>query len=220
MKTKNNLNRRKFFGMSLLAAGGLITSARAQSSCELKSTPEQPEGPFYPILDQSDKDTDLTSVIGLKGKAIGKVIIVQGKVQDLDCQPVESALVEIWQACHTGKYNHTSDPNPAPADPNFQYWGRAVTDKLGFYQFKTIVPGAYPAGGNWIRPPHIHFKIQKLGYIELITQMYFLGESLNDQDLILNRLQPIARQNVIVPLIKSDETEYPIANFNISLEKI
>lgn len=151
-KEKISLNRRKLLSLGLVAAGGLVTSVSAKAICR-DTTPPQPEGPFYPVDDQADKDTDLTYVRGGRAKAHGQVIIVQGQVIDQTCTPVQGALVEIWQACHTGKYNHPSDPNTAALDPNFQYWGRAVTGVDGSYSFKTILPGAYPAGEGWIRPP-------------------------------------------------------------------
>lgn len=222
MKQKVDINRRNLLRMGLVTAGGLLatSAATAQSLCQLKTTPEQPEGPFYPVKDQPDKDTDLIYVNGSTKQAQGDVIIVEGSVTDQNCNPVGGALVEIWQACHTGKYDHPSDPNTAALDPNFQYWGRALTKADGHYQFRTIIPGAYPAGDGWIRPPHIHYKVQKLGYIELITQMYFAGESLNDQDLILNRIHPSQRNNVVVPLITKSNANHPVATFNITLEKI
>lgn len=218
-KEKISLNRRKLLSLGLVAAGGLVTSVSAKAICR-DTTPPQPEGPFYPVDDQADKDTDLTYVRGGRAKAHGQVIIVEGQVIDQTCTPVQGALVEIWQACHTGKYNHPSDPNTAALDPNFQYWGRAVTGVDGSYSFKTILPGAYPAGEGWIRPPHIHFKVQKLGYIELITQMYFAGDDLNDRDLILNRLSSGERNNVVVPLVSKTNQKHPVAHFNINLEKI
>lgn len=222
MKNKVDINRRSLLKMGLVTAGGLLatSTAAAQAVCQLRSTPEQPEGPFYPIKDQPDKDTDLIYVNGSTKQALGTVILVQGTVSNQMCEPVSGALVEIWQACHTGKYNHQSDPNSAALDPNFQYWGKAVSDSNGHYQFRTIIPGAYPAGEGWIRPPHIHFKVQRLGYFELITQMYFAGEALNDQDLILNRLPLNDRNNVVIPLIEKETAAHPVANFNITLEKI
>jgi len=36
-----------------------------------------------------------------------------------------------------------------------------------------------------MRPPHIHFKVSKPGFKELVTQMYFPGQPLNDADLLL-----------------------------------
>ena len=49
---------------------------------------------------------------------------------------------------------------------------------------KTIKPGAYPAGPNRMRPPHIHFEVTGTS-ARLVTQMYFAGEPLNDTDPFL-----------------------------------
>lgn len=190
--------RRRFLQMgvgSLMVAG----VARAAEVCKL--TPPQTEGPFYPIEDQPDKDWDLTQLKGKRKSALGEVVWVGGEVRDENCVPVAGALVEIWQACVTGRYNHPSDPNTSAAlDENFQYWGKAITDKNGRYTFKTIKPGSYPAARGWDRPPHIHYKVTKLGYLELTTQMYFAGEDLNNQDRILQRLSRSEQEQVVRPI--------------------
>ena len=194
-------SRRLFLSQSSLALAALTgIASKAQSAgltCEL--TPRQPKGPFYPVVNQADKDTDLTSVLGRTGRAQGQVVWVGGVVRNSDCEVVEGALVEIWQACATGRYNHPNDPNTTAAlDPDFQYWGRAVTDAAGVYRFKTILPGSYPADRDWVRPPHIHFRVLKRGYHELITQMYFAGQSLNDADRILQSLSADDQKRSIV----------------------
>lgn len=216
---KINLNRRQTLKLGLLGTGLTFLGSQglAENLCRL--TPIQTEGPFYPIHGQLDTNEDLVQLNGKSEKAKGKIIWVQGKVQDLSCQPIAGALVEIWQACHTGKYDHPSDPNPAALDPHFQYWGKSVSDQNGNYRFRTIVPGAYPAAAGWVRPPHIHFKIQKLGYLEMITQMYFSGEKLNSHDRILQRLPLVDQRNVVVELKDSKELGHPVAEFNITLEK-
>lgn len=216
-------SRRSLLKNSLTTSAALLgisAIAKAQGQCLALKTPPQPEGPFYPIVDQLDKDNDLINVRGSKKIAKGQVIIVQGVVADQNCQPVPGVLVEIWQACHTGKYNHASDPNPAKLDPDFQYWGKAVTNARGEYRFRTIVPGAYPAGDGWIRPPHIHYKVSRVGYKELITQMYFAGHELNMKDLYIQRLSPADRAKVIIPLKHVQGLPHPIGNFNILIEKM
>jgi len=209
-----NLSRRKILKTlgTVTGIAALAPIARAQSLCG-PLTPRQTEGPFYPRKDQVDKDTDLTSVKGSSEAALGRVIYIEGSVQDTNCRPVEDAFVEIWQACASGKYNHPADTNPAPADPHFQYWGIARTDPNGNYSFKTIYPGAYPASEDWMRPPHIHFKVHKWGYQELITQLYFEGEELNEKDLILERIAEPLQELVVRPVL--NET----VNFNITLKK-
>lgn len=218
------MKRRDLLKNSLVTSIGLIalkqTAAANELICKPGPTPRQPEGPFYPIIDQLDTDADLIRVEGHSQVAIGEVIIVQGQVTDQNCKPVKGVLVEIWQACASGKYNHESDPNTAPLDPNFQYWGKAITDEQGNYRFRTIIPGAYPADVGWIRPPHIHFKISRVGYKELITQMYFAGQDLNGQDLILQDLSHAEQEKVIVELKKNSSSPHPVGNFNIQIKKL
>ncbi len=217
------LNRRNLIRNGLLTTAALMAlplKSAAAEKCLPGKTPPQVEGPFYPVVDQLDTDSDLIQVQGSNVGAKGKIVIIEGVVTDQLCVPVAGALVEIWQACETGKYNHPSDPNPAALDPNFQYWGKAVTDSQGRYRFRTIIPGAYQASGDWKRPPHVHFKVSRLGYIELITQMYFAGESLNDKDLILKRLKKSDQAKVIVAFKEIKKAPHPIGNFNIQIEKI
>jgi protocatechuate 3,4-dioxygenase beta subunit len=189
-----------FLGLSLLTAG----LARAGESCGL--TPAQTEGPFYPVADQLDKDADLTRLAGSTQAAAGQVVVITGQVRTADCAPLAGAMVEIWQACSSGRYNHPDDSSSAPLDSNFQYWGRTHTDAGGMYSFRTIKPGAYPASADWIRPPHVHFKIAAPGFRSLTTQMYFAGDPLNARDRILRSLSPAQRQLVVpefVPLAGS-----------------
>lgn len=217
------MKRRNLLKNSIIAATSLLSvAALAQNTplCALSKTPQQPEGPFYPVVDQVDTDSDLIQLQGHNQIAKGKIIIVEGHLTDQKCKPVPNALVEIWQACETGKYNHPSDPNTAELDPNFQYWGKAITDQNGFYRFRTIIPGAYPADTDWIRPPHIHFKVAKVGYVELITQMYFAGEKYNRSDKILSRLSQNQQKEVIVNLVENAQLKHPVAIFNIKIESL
>lgn len=221
--TPAKISRRQMMITSIGAVGVVASGSEALSQVCAGLTPQQPEGPFYPIDNQLDKDNDLTFNQSATGRPKGQLLYVRGVVTDQDCMPVAGALVEIWQACSTGKYNHRNDPNPAALDPNFQYWGQAVTDVQGRYIFKTIIPGAYPASTTWVRPPHIHYKVAKRGYRDLITQLYFKGNPLNAKDLILQELPVADRQKVVVDLSKPQAGYDPaaaIATFNISLRKM
>lgn len=217
MKRRDLLKTSLVSSISLLA---LSKTAMAANICAPGLTPKQAEGPFYPEVDQLDTDADLVQVAGQTQAALGEVVLVEGIVTDQFCTPVAGALVEIWQACVSGKYNHASDPNTAPLDPNFQYWGKSVTDKNGFYRFRTIIPGAYPADTDWVRPPHIHFKISRLGYVELITQMYFKGNDLNGQDKILQQLGKSDQEKVVIQLNTVAGQLYPVGEFNIQIKKV
>lgn len=218
-------NRRNFlkFGIGgvtgALAAGSLISRAFSSESCTI--TPPQTMGPFYPGEKEFGQDIDLTRVAGRSQRAKGQVVYVKGRVVDHLCRPIANANVELWQACASGRYNSPKDPNTsAELDPNFKYWAETFTNEKGEYLFKTIIPGAYPATSDWHRPPHLHMKITKLGHKELVTQMYFKGEVLNDRDYILQDLSAVERDNVIVDFTPSPAGFEPgtlMGHFEITL---
>ena len=207
--------------MSLATTLGLASGKALGQAGLCGLTPVQTEGPFYPINDQADKDNDLTVVKGANGKALGQQIVITGQVVDQSCRAVEGALVEIWQACHSGRYNHPNDPNPAALDDNFQYWGQAVTNADGRYSFLTIVPGRYPASATWLRPPHIHYKVHKRGFHELTTQMYFLGDRDNGADRILQALPEAEKKKVLVEFRPSaQDSAVLVGEFDISIKEV
>jgi protocatechuate 3,4-dioxygenase beta subunit len=225
MKDDSGLSRRQLFGWGSFVAGVLTANSaigQILDACGL--TPPQTEGPFYPVVNQADKDTDLTQVRGKTGRAKGQVIYIQGQVVDEHCGPVPNALVEIWQACWSGRYHHPGDTSGNVLDPNFQYWGRASTDAQGNYQFKTIIPGAYKADTNWWRPPHIHYKVHALGYHDLTTQMYFAGNQYNDADLILQNVPAAERDRVIVDFAAAEGPQFDansqLGRFDIALRRV
>jgi protocatechuate 3,4-dioxygenase, beta subunit len=194
-------------GIGAVAAGFMFGSvARAMTRT---STPPQPEGPFYPVKDQLDKDADMTQVASQTETATGQRVRLTGQVIDITSgAAVTGAVVEFWQACESGKYNHPKDTNDAPLDPYFQYWAQVRSDQNGDFGLLTIKPGAYPADGTWVRPPHIHVKVHKPGYPSLTTQIYFAGDTLNDSDKILQRLTPAQRSMVTVDFKKDPSTDF------------
>ena len=182
----------------MIAGAALVATGRAaKAACAL--TPSQVAGPFYPRAIQ-DYDWDLTSVSGGTGRAEGEVIEVTGQVLDAKCQPLPGSVLEVWQANVHGRYNHPGDKlTDRPLDPNFQGYARIATGKDGRYRFLTIFPASYPAMGDWVRPPHIHFKVHAPFNPSVTTQMYFAGEPLNDIDLLLAPLSPEQRALLEVP---------------------
>lgn len=208
--------RRNWLRLSLSAiAAGIITGFTKRGKYGgCIPTPIQEAGPF-PVMkfrNQADHDINLVQIKGNTKAATGQVIIVTGIVQDADCNPVHGAVVEIWQANHVGKYRHELQDNGS-SDPNFQGWGQAVTNKKGLYRFTTILPGLYGS-----RARHIHFKVARRGYHELVTQMYFEGDERQKNDFVLNQLTHKEQVMLIVTPVESEGI--PTFNFNIHLEKI
>ena len=183
---------------------------------EDRTTPHEIEGPFYPVMPQKDKDFDLTHVTGRRGPAKGKDIWITGEVYDSAGNPVEDAMVEIWHANAEGRYNHPHDPNPAPRDQNFQGWAIVPSGTAGGFRFHTVMPGSYPAGPGWERPPHIHFKVMKRGFVELITQMYFPGHPLNETDRLLQRKTDAEQKLMIAEVLRERDSDF---HYRIVLER-
>ena len=217
---KNNFNqRRRNFLKRLLALGALITSdwlvpSFVYSNCNL--TPRESSGPFYPLSYPLDQDNDLTYLKDKSQKAKGEIIYIKGVVQGENCEPVSKATIEIWQACATGRYNHPEDRNSAELDPNFQYFGKAITNERGEYGFKTIKPGSYPASWFWTRPPHIHFTVRSQKHTELPTQMYFSGEPLNSKDRLLQNHSKEEQEKCVVTFYQEKQKQF--GQFNLTLK--
>ncbi len=192
-RNRNRVVARRCVLAGLTASAALLATGRIAKAACPPITPAQPEGPFYPVAIGED-DWDLTRVAGGSGRAEGEVIEVAGQILDAACKPLPGSIVEVWQANTHGLYDHPRDrPGGRVFDPNFQGYARLTADRDGRYRFVTIVPGAYPAASDWVRPPHIHYKVRTPSGRSITTQMYFAGDPLNDKDLLLARLSPAAR---------------------------
>ena len=220
MKHDQNISRRELNKRIGLAIGStLVGSSFANAAIP---TPEQVEGPFHPVVKQSDTDMNLLMVDGRTEHAQGNIILVRGRIMDSHDQPIKGALVDIWQANHFGRYSHEKDPNPAPLDPNFQGWGMVSTDDEGRYGFKTILPGAYPLsflGDEGWRCKHIHFQVSQDGFKKLTTQMYFSGDPLIEQDLEIAKVAEEDRHLLIAKPEQDAASGLPLYSFDISMSQ-
>jgi protocatechuate 3,4-dioxygenase, beta subunit len=191
------LTRRQVLSASgVLAGTGLVSAMSAtfaQTSLH-QPTAAQTRGPFYPLSLPADLDADLTQINGRPTRALGTIVYLNGRLINVRGEPVADAELHIWQANAAGRYDHPSDRNPMPLDPNFQGFARIRTASDGTYRIKTIKPGAYAAGAYWMRPPHIHVEIRSPAG-RLTTQMYFEGEALNDKDQLF---QSVARKEAVI----------------------
>jgi protocatechuate 3,4-dioxygenase beta subunit len=193
---KNRTDRRKF--LAHIGAAGLtsafmtVPGAFAQA---LVTTPQQTEGPYYPVTLPLDTDNDLLLINNTITPAIGRIAYLSGKILDSGGSPVRYAHVEIWHADNTGAYIHPSSMGYAGRDRNFQGFGRFLTSSSGEYLFRTIVPGLYTG-----RTRHIHMKVKVSGQSDFTTQVYFEGEPMNAMDGVLQGIRNSQQRNsVIVP---------------------
>jgi len=179
-------------------------------------------GPAYGRGHVGELDHDLTRQHD--GEPVGERIIVTGRVTDGDGRPVRDSLIEIWQANAAGRYTHHLDRHPAPLDPNFSGAGRCLTDDDGRYRFVTVKPGAYPWKNhlNAWRPAHIHLSLFGPAFrSRLITQMYFPGDPLFEQDPIFQSVRDREAQQRMISTFDLETTEPEWAlgyKFDIVLE--
>ena len=243
----DSLSRRNFFNLAGAGVGTLLAGSSLAQACGI-ATSEQPLGPFFPRpgTPQSpigENDNDLTFVNGQQGSATGQVVHVKGQLTDGACRPISGATLIIWQASASGRYNHRGDAanqsfsHPVTGevierslDPFFQYWGQATSDEKGEYLFKTIVPGFYPADlqSNWYRPPHIHFLVSAMGFPQLVTQMYFRGgeiadnnwiQQLNQRDFLLQNSDMTSEQREKLVVDFKREGGHRVGQFDIILNR-
>ena len=224
MNSHHRISRRTLLRTSMVAGVGLVVPAAAFGAL-CGNTPAQAEGPFY--MNRWDRTksvshfNDLTWVENPNKKAEGEIIYVNGQVTDSDCRPVKGAIVEIWQACRTGRYAHMVDPNPAWLDPNFRYFGEYITGDDGKYSFKTIKPGPYPVGPDWTRPAHVHFKISAgLEARMLTTQMYFADDPFLGADQLLSSVSSAEQKRLIIePSRRTGANTQDLYNFDVHLAR-
>ena len=208
-------SRRKFLSKVALGAGAFFTTPGLFAEA-LTVTPRQTEGPFYPDKLPLDSDNDLLILKDSTTPALGEVTWLGGRVLDAKGNPINNAVVEIWQCDNNGVYIHSrSGGNTSDQDKNFQGYGKFQTNKEGEYVFRTIKPVPYPG-----RTPHIHVKVLDAKDKELLTtQCYVKGMAQNERDGIWRRMSQAERDAVTVafapkPGSKAGEL---LANFNIVL---
>lgn len=169
----------------------------AQASA-LEPTPRTGFGPFYPVDGRAPSDNDLTVVEGRAERPQGEILEVSGTVRDRAGRALSGATLVIWQTDVWGKYDHPKENRtdrggrPISKDPNFQYWGKAVSDADGSYSFRTIVPGSYG------RPRHIHLAVAHADYPTLATEIQFADDPAAAGDFVTDAGQ---REHLAVPLV-------------------
>ena len=111
----------------------------------------------------------------------GTPTLVGGRVLDLDGQPVEGALLDVWQTQSSGLYNSQDES----LNGELHMRGRFRTDAEGRYLIRTVLPVNYPipsdgpvgamlraTGRHPWRPAHIHFVVSADGYEPVTTHIF------------------------------------------------
>ena len=159
-----------------------------------KQSPSQTAGPYfnYGLFRRGNENTLVTD------RTKGQRIWLEGRVFDGDGEPINDALIEIWQADAKGIFNHPNDPRYEEVDKHFRGFGRSETP-AGCYWFKTVKPGVVIGSDGRPQAPHIFVYVFARGMlVQARTRLYFGDEAAaNANDPVLNSVPPERRHTLI-----------------------
>ena len=183
------MKRRKFIKNGLvgtIAAGMTPISLLTGRDCDLTNSdilgPYWIEAhPYRTILADPDEP--------------GTRVYISGTVIENDCEtPIQNAIVDVWHANDNGCYTLFMECDTGnPEEDPYNLRGQMLTNENGEYAFESIWPGYYGT-----RPKHFHYKITTPNGLELVTQCYFEG------DQLINEQWEDGHSGQIIPL---EETE-------------
>lgn len=159
-------------------------------------TPSQTVGPFFhdALLDEDRSE--------LVPRDHPKAIKIEGTIYDGAGDVVPDAMVEIWQANPSGRYNHPADDREdLPLDSEaFSGFGRAGTADGGAFSFVTIKPGPVPGPDGRSQAPHIMVSVFTRGLLKrVVTRIYFPDEEeRNATDHVLSSIENPEVRNTLV----------------------
>jgi protocatechuate 3,4-dioxygenase alpha subunit len=170
----------------------------------IRATPSQTVGPFFSI------GCDRLNAIDLVEHGVsGERIEITGRVIDGGGNGVPDAMLEIWQANSAGKYAHPEDPQDKATETGFQGFGRIPTNSNGAFWFATIKPGTVPGPNGRQQAPHIVVSVFMRGLLRrLVTRIYLPDEAANDQDFVLNFVEPARRRTLIAREVSGEKNKW------------
>ena len=145
-------------------------------------------GPFHV---EGAPELEMGSNICLDAK--GEDLVVRGKILDTEGNPIDSAILDVWQANDEGFY----DVQQKGIQPEFNLRGKFRTGTDGNYWFKAVKPKYYPIpddgpvgmmlaalGRHPYRPAHLHYIIEAAGFDTLVTHIFDPDDIYIDSDAV------------------------------------
>jgi protocatechuate 3,4-dioxygenase alpha subunit len=170
-------------------------------------TPSQTIGPFLHIEVPYEGEHQLVTP-----NHPGAIRLL-GTITDGQGDPVDDALVEIWQANAAGRYAHPADDREdLPLEDGFTGFGRCATDAEGRFEFTTIKPGTVPGPDDRRQAPHIDVSIFARGLLNrLVTRIYFPDEEeANAADPVLSLIEEEALRRTLVAVPEDGALRFDI----------
>jgi protocatechuate 3,4-dioxygenase beta subunit len=146
--------------------------------------------------------------------AAGEIIYVKGQLKDINCTPIQGAVINLWQRDGYGKYKTN-----AQSDKYFVGNGTAVTDNMGNYEFITVLPKSEDAN----QAPFLEVSVSHAEFGMVDTKIYFPDHHLNEIDadyLSLDKFHKTLITSELVPVKFDRYREGFFAAFDITLNGI
>jgi protocatechuate 3,4-dioxygenase, alpha subunit len=173
----------------------------------LRPTASQTVGPFFSIGLSDGARPALVS------PSDPDAVRLRGVVLDGMGEPVDDALIEIWQANRAGRYAHPEDTREEiPLEDGFDGFGRCATGPHGVYDFVTVKPGPVPAPDGSMQAPHIAMSVFARGLLKrLATRVYFPDETeANHADPVLSSIEDPAERSTLVARAENGSLRFDI----------
>ncbi|MDK8871259.1 intradiol ring-cleavage dioxygenase [Paracoccus sp. SSJ] len=161
---------------------------------------------FGPFHVEGAPIREMGECISLDGK--GESCLFEGRVLDLDGNPVEGATVDVWSDNADGFY----DVQQPDIQPKWNNRGRFVTGPDGRYSFVGIKPVSYPIpddgpvgqmlgklGRHPYRPAHMHYLVTAPGCQKLVTHTFVGGDTYLGSDAVFG-----VKDSLIAPYERID----------------
>ncbi len=145
----------------------------------------------YPGARSIPTSNDLTRYSGKSVAAEGQRLLVQLRLRDTRCVPIQGAIVELWQVNPFGNFRIIGASEKANPNAVFSGAGRTYSDNNGGAQFITLFPAALKN-----QAPRIHVRIKAPNMPVYDTTLYFENDVRNTNDAAYKRLSADARRGV------------------------
>jgi len=148
----------------------------------------------------------------------GTPAVISGRVRDLEGRPIAGALLDVWQADSSGRYDSQY------ADRRGLHMrGKFRSDRDGRYAVRTVRPICYAIPGDgpvgrmlratnrhpW-RPAHVHFVVSADGYEPVTTHLF------DDADRYLRSDTVFAvKESLICRFVRHEERDEAAHRFNL-----
>lgn len=154
----------------------------------------------YPGVRNIPPSNDLTRFNGKAVSAEGQRLLVELRVRDTRCVPVQDATVEMWQLNPYGNYRIISRQDRVTPNAVFNGAGRGYTDNNGGVRFTTLFPAATKT-----HAPRIHIRIKAPNMAAYDTILYFENDVRNATDPWYKRMSAVNRSRLELKMSPSPQ---------------